>query len=80
MTARIGHFFYRIGRWIYKYNILKEPYDKEAREYLTHEKLRIGQRYWETMEQEKKDELMSVSAPQVVALAHASIVRPHTSE
>lgn len=55
---RIGYVLYRAGRWVYLYNICKQPYDAEAREYMTYETLRIGARQWEFLEQEKKDDFL----------------------
>lgn len=65
---------YRAGRWVYLYNICKQPYDAEAREYMTYETLRIGARQWEFLEQEKKDDFLQVYPACVLCSTACSFV------
>eukprot|EP01048_Picozoa_sp_COSAG05_P003545 COSAG05_NODE_166_length_15185_cov_10.343497_5_plen_348_part_00 len=57
IPLRFGYAVYRASRWVVKYSILRQPYDKDARIYLTQEiMVRQFGVNWKYAPQVKKDE------------------------
>ena len=45
-------------RWHWKYMVQKEPYDKEAKEYLTQKALKLSETRWQALEDSQRHELL----------------------
>lgn len=46
-------------RWLYKYKYQKEPYDEEAKAYLTMKALNLSQTRWEALDEAEREDLLS---------------------
>ncbi len=46
-------------RWHWKYTVNKEPYDEEAKEYLTRKALKLSEPRWQALEDPQREDLLS---------------------
>ena len=47
------------ARWHWKYMVQKEPYDQEAKEYLTQKALKLSEARWQALEESQREDLLS---------------------
>ena len=46
-------------KWHWKYTVQKEPYDDEAKEYLTKKALNMSETRWEALDDSQREELLA---------------------
>lgn len=46
-------------KWHWKYTVQKEPYDDEAKEYLTKKALKMSETRWEALDVSQREELLA---------------------
>ena len=58
LPLELGKHLLRQGEWVYKYRVLKQPYDHEAQLLLTCQKLDVTREVWDSQPEKTRDRLL----------------------